>query len=112
MKTMLCAVLMLTVSAQAVSFPVAPYGQCYDGIEKLVAENAYPGALIAYDATMADGRGHVWLVRGDLVIDSYFGEMDQRTWGHDPKELFNAWEEFDQSIKTYREINGTIMEVK
>jgi hypothetical protein len=89
---MLAMVLILPVTA--VQFPVAPLGLCYDGCEKLIRENAYPGATIAYNSSI----NHVWLLHDGKVIDTYFGEMTIKQSGYVPEKVFDTWEEFDSSL--------------
>jgi len=83
----------------AVNFPVAPLGMCYDGIEHLVEIGAYPGSEIAYNSQMDNGQGHVWLRRGDKIIDSYWGEKDNSSLQWVPEETFQTFDEFERSLR-------------
>jgi hypothetical protein len=94
----LLVVIALIIPAFAVSFPVVPMGMCYDGCQKLMEENAYPGAKIAYNSQMSNGQGHVWLIQGDKIIDTYYGEMPNQTSGYQAEAIYDTWEEFDSSL--------------
>ncbi len=89
----------LLVPASAVSFPVAPLGMCFDGVEKLCSGNAYPGSEIAYSSIMDGGQGHVWLRQGDMIIDPYWGERSNETVRWVPEGTFKTFEEFHASLK-------------
>lgn len=84
----------LLLPVGAVHFPVYPLGMCYEGVEKLVREDAYPGSIIAYNSSI----NHVWLQKDDMVIDTYFGEMSKEAAGYVPEKTYQTWEEFTMDL--------------
>jgi hypothetical protein len=85
-------------SGDTISFPITPLGECFDGVQRLAAMDAYKNASIAYNSTMFK-HGHVWLINNDKVIDSYWGEKDNSSINWIPEKTFNTFEEFENSLK-------------
>jgi hypothetical protein len=93
----LASLVLPLVSGSTIMFPITPLGECFDGVQRLSEMDDYKNASIAYNSTMENGRGHVWLIENDKTIDSYWGECNNTDWI--PEKTFNTFEEFENSLK-------------
>lgn len=89
--------LLVSIGYAQPSFPVAPLGDCYNGIQ--ILDDYYKNQQITYMYNPYPAPGHVWLLVNNQAIDSYYGPVEGDYWYNGYR--YSSFEELDKGIQKF-----------